>query len=121
MVFWPDAFGRPVENDSSAFCLEEFWSDGGFQAGRGRVQYHPRAVSTDGLVRVTRPMRAGDSMAFSAAQGGTAWSLAAVNAAVPWQAWALSCSAPIHGWSKPCLAAASLTRWAWRRDLTKTV
>jgi 4-hydroxybenzoate polyprenyltransferase len=28
-------------------------------------------------------------MAFSAAQGGTAWSLAAVNAAVPWQAWAL--------------------------------
>ena len=31
----------------------------------------------------------GIPMAFSAAQGGTAWSLAAVNAAVPWQAWAL--------------------------------
>lgn len=67
MVFWPDAFGRVVDNDSAGFDRGSFDQVGGFQAGRGLPQHHPRPRSLNGVESIGRPLRAGEAMAFSAA------------------------------------------------------
>ncbi len=66
-AIWTDAFGAPVENDSSAFDYARFVTHGGFQSAAVIDAAYPRALESPRGARTCVRASAAEIVAFSAA------------------------------------------------------